>query len=1199
MRLKRLDIVGFKSFLDRTVVQFHDGVTGIVGPNGCGKSNIVDAIRWVLGEQSPKHLRGSAMQDVIFNGSQSQAPVNMAEVTLTFVNDNPDEIPARYRSFAEIAVTRRLFRNGDSEYLINKSPCRLMDITEVFLGTGVGTKAYSIIEQGRIGLIVSAKPEDRRALIEEAAGITRYKSKRRIAERKMEHTRTNLLRVGDVVSELKRRLESLSRQAKKAERYKKLKHQLREIELHIAAHRWLEINATRSWIDTDLENRQEQALKLAGEISSLEKDVRARRDRLASEEARLSEIQSRAAEAEGKAKVHLERVAGVGRERASLDVRNEQAQREILALDAKRALLSKKTGEEKEELARLEAALAEGRALLEERLEDLSKAEAQARHLGELAQVERSAAANASSAFTQGESQLLSLNRHREDLEVRQAKAASEIDELEKRLDSIEESRHALEGSLDTTRQLHLELESERTTTNEALVRCKLALEESQGELEAIKDVLSDKRGRLQSLEEIQRNYEGYQSGVRDVMLREEGIEGVSQADITGLVADIVRAEPPHELAVEAVLGERLQQILVADQSTGMALISWLNSRDTGRSAFLPIGELRCTTSDPARAHSLDGGPGVVAAALDIVQREKEHEALLRHLLADVVIVETIEDAIRLWREHEGLTFVTLAGEVVTPSGTMIGGSRDAAGVGLLKARREIDELRAEVRRQEAAFAAATETRSRVRRRLDGLEEGLARLSEKTHAEQINIVSQEKEVHRLSDEARHLSSRLEAVETERARIADSIFEANSEIEATEARTTMARTERDSREARFDDLNEQLQEMNSSVASLQDSVTVLRVRVAEDVQRRDALAKRIEMAQESLKETEERAAGLKKTIAGSDTEFDALASRAAEDEAEAERLTKEAESMRVAATRGRQSLVSASEAVKDDEKRLDEMRSWHEQASSDLSRLEMDSREMAIEINHLAETVLERHATELCEAVHTWHLLPPPSEEQFDRLEVLRRRIERVGEVNLTAIQEHEEISERHEFLHGQKEDLEKSLQQLEKAIERIDKTSKTRFMETFARVDELFQKVFPRLFNGGKAGLSLSEPHDPLRSGVEIFAQPPGKKLQNVNLLSGGEKALTATSLIFAMFLVRPTPFCLLDEVDAPLDDQNVHRYNQLVREMSRRSQFILITHNKTTMEFVDTLYGVTMEEPGISKLVSARLSGVGPAVAA
>ncbi|MFW5878781.1 MAG: chromosome segregation SMC family protein, partial [Myxococcota bacterium] len=314
MRLRRLDIVGFKSFLDKTVVQFDDGVTGVVGPNGCGKSNIVDAIRWVLGEQSPKHLRGSAMQDVIFSGSQSRQPVNMTEVTLTFVNDIPDEIPARYREFAEIAVTRRLFRSGESEYLINKSSCRLMDITELFLGTGVGTKAYSIIEQGRIGLIVSAKPDDRRALIEEAAGITRYKSKRRMAERKMEHTRANLLRVGDVVSELSRRLESLKRQARKAERYKELKGLLRDIGLHIAGHRWLEMTVTRSFLERELGRLRSEIEGRGGEIQALEKDLRTRRDLLASEEARLANIQESAAQAEGRAKVHLERVSGLGKQ---------------------------------------------------------------------------------------------------------------------------------------------------------------------------------------------------------------------------------------------------------------------------------------------------------------------------------------------------------------------------------------------------------------------------------------------------------------------------------------------------------------------------------------------------------------------------------------------------------------------------------------------------------------------------------------------------------------------------------------------------------------------------------------------------------------------------------------------------------------------------------------------------------------------
>jgi chromosome segregation protein len=1200
MRLKRLDIVGFKSFMEKTVVQFDDGVTGVVGPNGCGKSNIVDAIRWVLGEQSPKHLRGAAMQDVIFSGSQSRAPLNMSEVTLTFRNDNPDEVPARYRSFAEIAVTRRLFRSGESEYLINKTPCRLMDITEVFLGTGVGTKAYSIIEQGRIGLIVSAKAEDRKGLIEEAAGITRYKTKRRAAERKMEHTRNNLVRVADLVGELGRRLDSLQRQARKAEKYKQLKSELRETELHMAAHRWLEIAATRGAVASNLENIRSRAAAIAGEIATLEKDLRARRDRLTAEETRLADIQSRATEAEGSAKVHLERVAGLGRERESLDARTRQAREEIRGLEARRTELATEADASQAALATLEAGLGSRRGDLESQAQALSQAQSEVSRVSGLVEAERRAAADAASTLAQGEGQRTALARRSEDLEGRRAAAAEELEGLQTRLAELGSSKSALKGRLDETRQLHLQIESERATADEALARCRVALAEAETETEDLKEQLSEKRSRLASLEEIQRNYEGYARGVRSVMLHADEVDGLSDGAVLGLVADVVRAEPPHEAAIEAVLGERLQQILVQDHETVRRAITWLNEGEAGRSAFVPHADLRAGEhSDGAEARALIGRPGVVAAALDVVRVEDAHRDLVRHLLSEVVITEDLDAALALWNETRGLTFVTLSGEVVSPSGTVTGGTRDAAGAGLLQARREIEELTAEVRRLDTALAAATETRERLRHRRAKLEEGLEKLARDAHAEQINIVTQEKEVHRLSDEVTRLEERAEAVRAESSRIETALAETATEVETLEAALAAARADRETRESRSAELDASLEAAKATVAELQDAVTALRVQVAEDAQRRDALLREIERAGATAREIDERLSRLTENVDGSGSVFDDLEGRIAEGEAEAARLKADAEQLRTELARGRETVAAASATLKTDEEKLDGLRADHEAAGAEANRLEMDARELTIEVEHLEDLVSERHATTLAAAIHDWHLLPAPTEAQMEHLEVLRAKIERMGEVNLTAIREYEEISERHTFLAQQKADLESSLDQLDKAITKIDKTSKVRFMETFERVDGLFRQVFPRLFNGGKAGLSLADPANPLESGVEIFAQPPGKKLQNVNLLSGGEKALTAVSLLFAIFLVRPTPFCLLDEVDAPLDDQNVHRYNQLVREMSRRSQFILITHNKATMEAVDTLYGVTMEEPGVSKLVSVRLSGEGPAAEA
>lgn len=1189
MRLKRLDIIGFKSFMDKTVVQFDDGITGVVGPNGCGKSNIVDAIRWVLGEQSPRHLRGASMSDVIFNGSQNRPPLGLAEVTLTVYNDNPDEIPGRYREFRELSVTRRLFRTGESEYLINKIPCRLMDVTELFLGTGVGTKAYSIIEQGRIGIIVSSKPEDRRSLIEEAAGITRYKVKKKAAERKMEATRNNLLRVGDLVGELGKRLDSLQRQAKKAERYKALKAELREIELHLAAHRWLEVTATRSLLATRIAALAEEATGLAAEVAELEGDLRRRRDRLAAEEARLADLQSKAAEAEGQAKVHEERVSGLEREQASLHQRTLEAREEIASLQARLEALAQEREAAEALSAELQALMAEDKARLEAEAEALARGAEESARLTGLVEAERAGALDAVRVLSEGKSHLAALEKQRLDVQARQGRGDEERARLEGRIEEVVSGQTELEGKVDTSRQLHLRLEEDRKAQEQSLVQVRAGLAEVRAKVAALKDELSQRRSRLESLVEIQRNYEGYDAGVRSVMLHKDEIEGVAEGSVLGLVADVVRAPSELEQAVEAVLDARLQWILVEDAETARRLAWWLRDAAAGRSSFVPVGALAAADAAEA-ARALMGRPGVVAAVADVAQADPAYAEVVRLLLGSVVVVEDLPAAERLRAEAPGVTFVTRAGEVLEASGVLTGGVREGAGTGLLEKRREIDELTAEVRRLESVLAVEVENERRLDGRRASLEEGVKRLEQESHAEQLSLVAQEKELHRLSDEVSRLRERLSVLDLEREQHEHALREIALEEERTQVAMTAAEADQTTREARVKALGEELEQAREAHEALQAEVTRLKVKTAADAERRDGALKEIERVGRTRVEIETRLAQLDGLVQGSGSAFEGIETRMDEGRKEAGRLMAEAERLRAELGRARETVSAAGRQLKQDEARLDDLRTRHESLATEKSEHSLEDRELELELRHLDEAVEERHAIPLGQAIHEWHLAPPPTEIDLERQAELRGKVERMGEVNLTAISEFEELSERHTFLSAQKEDLERSLEQLGKAITKINRTSKVRFQQTFDAVNERFQKLFPRLFNGGKASLAMTDPSNPLETGVEIFAQPPGKKLQSVNLLSGGEKALTAVSLLFAIFLVRPTPFCLLDEVDAPLDDNNVDRYNNIVREMSERSQFILITHNKKTMEFSDTLYGVTMEEPGCSKLVSVRL---------
>lgn len=1188
MRIKRLDICGFKSFMDKMTFQFDDRITGVVGPNGCGKSNVVDAIRWVMGEQSAKHLRGRAMEDVIFNGSENKPPLSMAEVTITFYNDNPSLLPAQYQGFPEISVTRRLFRNGESEYLINKTPCRLLDVTELFLGTGVGTKAYSIIEQGRIGLIVSAKPEDRRALIEEAAGITRYKARRKAAERKMEHTEQNLLRVTDIVNELGKRLESLNRQAKKAEKYRRLKGEMREIELHVASHKFLELNALMTQARAAMEGLSGEEKELAEKVLNAEAEIESLRAKLIEDERNLQSLNEQVHQLDNELKVGAANLEAWGREAEEQGRRHDEAKRELAELEAATANL----GAEKEKLEADRAALLGGDRELD-RLTRVQKEYEALRLEEELTahrlDEERSALVTALSRMAASKSHLENLVRQKADLEQRIQRVEAERDELQARAGELERLRKENMEKLGNSRQLKLDLEARRAGEEEALERSRREFMEHEAKLIALREELVDRRSRLNSLKEIEKNYEGYGRGVRAVMLkagRTGSSQGAKDEGILGLVSDLVRAPEEIEQAIEAVLGERLQSIVVAGTKQALDAISFLKMAREGRGQFLPL-ELKVSESVPVDGSIL----GVVGCAADLVKYDEKYAQIVRHLLGNVVVVRDLDAAVAYSRTGKPHTVVTLDGEVIEPSGALSGGAMEGPGVGALQKKREIGELAEQVASVESALQVEQEMHRRLAERIAQIEGSLKGLARDSHSEDLSVVEQEKDLHKISEDIAHVRERLEKLAVEEDGLKRALASVIAEESSSQGESAHAEGDREAREARVKELQETLTAVRARMSELASEQTTLRVKVASENERREGLERDLARIVNTIAELGERRSRLENTLAEATQRAAELkekqdAAREAHEKL-AERMAgiaAQQQSAREAYEATGKRVREAEDEIRANRKRLDELQGG-------LSSHAFKEKEYGLELQHLVDAIRDRHAVDLAQEISRFHEVPPPSEETEQKLIALREQVERMGEINLTAIEEYQEISQRHEFLTKQKEDLEDSLAQLRKAITKINRTSQERFRETFAIVNEKFQQIFPRLFNGGRAGLVLVEGDDKHEAGIEIMAQPPGKKLQSVNLLSGGEKALTAVSLIFAIFLIKPTPFCLLDEVDAPLDDANVDRYNDMVREMSEQSQFILITHNKKTMQIADTMYGVTMEEPGISKLVSVKLS--------
>jgi chromosome segregation protein len=1190
MRIRRLDVVGFKSFMDKTVVVFDEGVTGVVGPNGCGKSNVADSIRWVLGEQSARQLRGRSMEDVIFNGSESKPPLSMAEVILTFENDRPGELPAQYQAYSEITVGRRLFRSGESEYLVNGVPARLLDVNDLFFGSGVGRTAYSIIEQGRIGQIVSARPEDRRSIIEEAAGITKYKKRREAAERKMEATQQNLLRVADIVQELGKQLDSLNRQARKAEKYKALRAQIRELELAAAAARFLELTATRRAAEERHAALRADEAEIAARLAELDGALEASRAVLAEGEARVAELSGKEHELESALRVSEVSAEAASRELEQIAERTRAQANEVEGLKAQAEALAG----ERDALLRQRDDLQSLASSDEGRLGDAEVALREAgREQGDLqgeADRARGAAASALSEVASHRSQLAQIERQRQDLRARLGRNRAEAEELAARAGELDGSRSRWTEKLGQTRQLKLRLEEQRGAQEELLERTRAEFIQNEAKLITLREELQDKRARLTSLLEVMRNYEGYGRGVRSLMTR-AGQGEARDRGIFGLVADVVSAPAEYETAVEAVLGERLQYVIVESHSQGVEAIDFLKTAAEGRASLIPLARLRGgegAPSEPDRSH-----PGFVAACLDVVRFEPSYEKVARFLLGDALIVRDLPSALELWQAQEPRrTLVTLDGEVLDPYGVGTGGPLEGEGHGALQRRREVQELEETVRAFEAEFQLAQERHRTLQARLLQLEAALKSLDRDGHEKELALRDQEKDLARLGEELERVGHRMGQLEIERAGLDDGLSALTREEEEHRLAAATAEAEQARAEERAREAVAHLEAVKRRADALGAELVNLKVKVAADAERRESIGAALRRIDDARREVDERRGRLFAALSEANARASELRGRVDGTRVDLGRLEADLAQVRegLAAARTAHEASQGAARAREDEAR--ELRARVEGIRQEAGESALTSREQAMALAHLEEQTRERCQAELRWEVARFHLVKPPGDAERERLEELKAQADRMGAINLTAIEEYDELKARHEFLSAQKGDLEASIADLKSAIVKINRASRERFRETFDLVNEKFQQVFPRLFNGGRAGLALTQDDSgETEGGVEIFAQPPGKKLQSVNLLSGGEKALTAVSLIFAIFLIKPTPFCLLDEVDAPLDDANVGRYNDLVKEMAKTSQFILITHNKRTMEMVDTLYGVTMEEPGVSKLVSVRLS--------
>jgi chromosome segregation protein len=1192
MKIKKLEVCGFKSFVDNVTLRFDHDVTCIVGPNGCGKSNVVDAIRWVMGEQSAKNLRGRAMEDVIFAGTESRGPHSFAEVTITY--DNSDHLaPPEFNSFSEIAVTRRLDRSGNSEYLINKTVVRLLDVTNLFLGTGVGRRAYSIIEQGRIGLIVTAKPQDRRMLIEEAAGITKFKAKKQAAERKMEQTQQNLLRVTDIIEEIQKTLASLKRQAQKAERYKRYREEIRDLELWIASHRYLELFVTHKVLVKQMDHAVATADGARAALRVREAELEAERVTLQTLESIVDKAQTKSYGADNAVRLLENQIAHHTEQLTQMREREASGQRELERLGTQREELATEAQSLSQQLEALAESEATEAAQLEEVTGELERQRAASDEAERALQSVRDRVSDADRRIARADAMLAGFNQRREDTRARLTRIESEREELVTQSSDAQQEAMELRGRLeglqstqDAIGQAKEELEAELKGLREDIVH-------SDESVERLRSELAQKRSRLHSLEEIQQRFEGVGAGVRAIMTQYGREQGASK--VQGLVADRFECPPELTKALAAALGERLQYVVVDDLTTGVDAVRYLTEGKRGRATLIPSVPRRDQSRVQSESSASDNGygshPGVVGPMLGLIRASDDARVLAEHMLGDVLVVESLDVAREL--HGQGIAFgmlVTRDGQVLFADGRLSGGDGEDAGAHLIEVKREMRGLRDEVASLDDQMSTAMARHGSLRGAIAQRQAALEATRSDGHDKEIALVKTEKDLRRAEDAERSARTRVEHLSAEAAELqrvlgGESDEEAQGRNERSEA--SAARTEA---EAQLSAADEIYRGRRADVERQSAVVTEVRVRAAQAKQRLASDRAVVERLERSREELVLRAERLSEELAQLARQESDVVEREAVDRAQLGTRTAEALAAQTEASAARAEYEAAKNSLGELEQQLRTVRSAIESDMQEASMLTIREREVALAVSHLLEGVFQKHRVDVRHELTAYHDRAMPDETLKSRVDELTSVVERMGEINLTAIEEYAERNERYEYLVAQKDDLDKALGQLDQAIRQMNRQSRKLFKETFEEVNARFQQMFPRMFGGGKAELRLTDSENLLETGIDIIAMPPGKKLTSIELMSGGEKALTAVSLIFAIFQYKPSPFCLLDEVDAPLDEANIGRYCEMIRAMTGRSQFILISHSKTTMESADVLYGVTMETPGVSKIVSVEL---------
>lgn len=1181
MYLRRLELQGFKSFADKTVLELMPGLTTVIGPNGSGKSNISDAIRWVLGEQSMKSLRGTKSEDIIFAGTQNRKSLGFAEASLVF--DNSDEkLPIEY---SEVTVTRKIYRSGESGYYINKTPCRLKDILELFMDTGIGKDGYSIIGQGKIDDILSNKSEDRRHIFEEAAGIVKYRARKEESEKKLEHTKLNLLRVDDIVTEIEGSIGPLKEQSEKAKKYLDYRENLKNIEVGLFLHNIEENKNNLSKIEEDekiLKENYEDELTKQNKFQIQKDDLKSDIDNITNQ---IEEMQKLGFESTNKIekinsdiKVNEERISNneINYKRFEEDINETKNKIEELKEEQKTKENKKENLYKNKE--KFEAELKQKQEELEKISGKLSEKEI------EIEEKKKKVEANVDLKY-ENQNVISTQNATFEEVEKREKTLKNEVQTTISELDSSRITKGEIEKEFSEIESKRNKAQEKLNNINEKRAESTQKIKEYEDEINKISYNIRMKDSRLKFLQETEKEKEGYSKSVKNLLLDCDKNKELSKG-VCGVLANIVSTEKEYETAIEMCLGGSLQNIVTETESEAKKLVEHLRKNNMGRASFLPITSVKGRKIDKYDSKHING---IIGVASDLVKYEKKYEGIILSLLGRTIIVDNMDNGVELAKKNRyGFRIVTLKGDVINPSGSITGGSVMQKTVNILGRSREIESIQKEInvlnkkleniQKEKENYLSDIED---VLEEASSLEQNMQEIDITYATEKQKMVSIEENVERLENRLARLKQEQESIINKKQELNSIKEEAKEQIEKLSKENEelnnvieeFANLNKDNQKY-IDDLNFDITNLKISVSSFEESemsIKEMTERIGEDIKNNE----------ESIRNKQEQLSNIKNDNKQLMNNINELKNKITQIKEDVENSGNKVEKLK-------EERIKSNEKLEKTEKEIESLFKTIEGLKEQLVKIDVKKTKTAQDIEDIINKMWEEYelTPNSCENYEK----PTNVAQTQKRVKEIREEIKKLGSINVDSIEEYKQLKERYDFMCEQRLDLEDAIAKLKKIINEMTQVMKEQFSEKFKIINKNFNEVFKELFGGGKAELILTDEQNILECGIEIQAQPTGKKLQNMSLLSGGERALTAIALLFAILKINPSPFCVLDEIEAALDDVNVFRYADYLKKFTKETQFLVITHRKGTMEAADTVYGVTMEENGISKLLSMKL---------